>query len=156
DAGRHAGRDVRRDAFRRGREAGLEIGVDRQIGGADDSADVGQRGLEPGHTVGHAVRPREAGARRGERLEAETLQVAGRARVPRVGEDEAARFVETAKRATPLRERRVSGSHAGDAITACSVVDTRAPLVLDRSAMAITRMTMTDEQRKSVALEYLK
>ena len=31
-----------------------------------------------------------------------------------------------------------------------------ARLDLDRAPMAITRMTMTDEQRKSVALEYLK
>ena len=90
---------------------GFEVGVHRKIGGLDDGADVGERGLEPGAAVGRAVRPRAAGARGRQRLEAELLQVARGTGVPGVGNDEAARLVQPPERAAALGVSRGVGGH---------------------------------------------
>src|SRR5271168_3031763 len=52
----------------------------------------------PGHAaVAVSMRPREAGAGGGQRLETDTLQIAGSAHIPRIRDDETAALVQTMK-----------------------------------------------------------
>lgn len=87
------------DAGRVGRETALEIGVDRQVGGFDQLGEVIEHPVARHRAVPMAVRPREAGTRRGQRLEALSLQIARTAHIPRVRDQEAAALVQSMERA---------------------------------------------------------
>ena len=99
DAGFHAAPDVLSHSVAAVRVARLEVGAHRQAGGRDDLADVVENlfDLERVERVGTAAREREPGARRGEGLEAERFERAGAARIPGVGDDEAAGLVQGAE-----------------------------------------------------------
>jgi len=81
----------------------FEIGADGQVGGGGKTRGV----LEHGFGADRAIRPAEGeckpGAGGGERLEAELLQQARRAGVPRIGNEEGAiALVQRAKGDSPL------------------------------------------------------
>jgi hypothetical protein len=89
------------DGFRRfpGRiaETVLEIGADRQVGGADDLARVLHRLLPRDRAVRPPAREGETGARRRQRRETEMGEQTGRPDIPRVGNDEGAGLVQGAE-----------------------------------------------------------
>src|SRR5207247_6568784 len=79
-------------------KAALEVGVHGNVGGDNDLAKMGEHHRAGHGAVGEALCESEARAGRGERLESETLQIARRAHVPGVGDDEASLRVELAER----------------------------------------------------------
>src|SRR5262249_3253958 len=81
-------------ALGRVRKAALEVGVHGNVGGGSDLAEMGEHRRARHAAVREALREGEARAGRGERLESETLQIARRAHVPGVGDDEASLRVE--------------------------------------------------------------
>src|SRR5215510_9926699 len=85
-------------ALGRVRKAALEVGVHGNVGGGGDLAEMGEHRRARHAAVGETLREGEARAGRGERLESETLQIARRAHVPGVGDDEASLRVELAER----------------------------------------------------------
>jgi hypothetical protein len=89
-----------RNAGRIGCEAALEVRIDRQIRRRDHFMKVRERHVARNGAIGSAARPGEAGARGGERLEAEALQETRASHVPRVRNDEAAGLVQLSKGAT--------------------------------------------------------
>ena len=80
------------------RIATLEISVHRQVGGGDDLGDMREHVVARHRRVGEAARERETRARGGKRLEAQMLQIACGADVPRIGNDEAAGRMQLVKR----------------------------------------------------------
>src|SRR5205814_2188223 len=80
------------------RVAALEVSVDGNVDAGRDLGEVTQHLLERDPGVAAAAGPGEAGAGGGERREAKLLQVAGAARIPGIGNDEAAALVQLAKR----------------------------------------------------------
>lgn len=97
DAGCGRAADIRGETVEVGGEPVGEIGVDRHVDGRGDGAEMGQHLIERHGAVGPSRRPGEARAGGGERLEAEALQVARAADIPRIGHDEAAGLMEPAK-----------------------------------------------------------
>src|SRR5262249_38094948 len=81
------------------RVARLEIRVDRYVHRGADRREITEHRLDRDGAIGQPLRPGKPRARRGERLEAETLQITGAAGVERIGNDEAALLVKLAKRA---------------------------------------------------------
>ena len=70
------------------REGVLQVGRDRQVGCRDDDRGVDQCLLPAHRAVVAAQRGGEAGARGGQRLEAQGREQPGRAEVPRVRQQE--------------------------------------------------------------------
>ena len=68
----------------------LEIGIHRDLGRGDDGLQMRQHPLQPDAVVGERQGPGIAGAGGGERLEPRLLQPDRRARIPGIGDDEAA------------------------------------------------------------------
>ena len=97
DAGLDAARHVLGNAFRIVGVAALEVGVDRHVGCVRDLAEMRQHHVARHVAVGIALRMRKAGTGGRQRLEAEPLQIAGAADVPRIGNDEAAGFMQAAE-----------------------------------------------------------
>ena len=115
DAGVDAEPDVGRDLVRIDGIAALEIGIDRHVGRLRDLAAMREH-----HVAGHvavriAMRMRVTRTGRSQRLEAETLQIAGASDIPRVGNDEAAALMQRAKRAAFVGDAHVlaPGKQAG-------------------------------------------
>ncbi len=106
NAGLRAQPYVLPDPRRIGRVAGLEVGVHREVGRLHDLADMGEH--EVARHAAVRQRPRERKARAGgrQRLETEKLQIARAADVPRIGDHEAARFVQVAEGAALVGDRR--------------------------------------------------
>jgi hypothetical protein len=92
------------------RKAVLKIRVDGQVHCRHHLVQMGQRHVAGDAVVGRAVRPREAGAGGGQRLEAQALQVARAARVPGVGDHEAAGLMQRGEGAALVGD---VGAHAG-------------------------------------------
>ena len=80
------------------RIAALEIGVHRQVGRGDDLGDMRKHVVARHRRVGETARECKTRAGRGERLEAQMLQVARGADVPWIGNDEASGRMQLAKR----------------------------------------------------------
>src|SRR5215831_277157 len=99
---RDSGIDAQRHAFGHAlgcvRKAALEVGVHGNVGGGSDLAEMGEHRRARHGAVGAALGESEARAGRGQRLESETLQIARRAHVPGVGDDEASLRVELEER----------------------------------------------------------
>jgi hypothetical protein len=100
DAGIDGAANIGRHAGRLTGIAPFEIGVHRHIARRGDLADMGQHGLEAQRVIGEALCPGSTGTRGGKRLESQMLQVAGRADIPRVGNDKAARFMQASEGST--------------------------------------------------------
>ena len=67
----------------------------------------------PGHAaVAVTMRPRESGAGGGQRLETDTLQIAGAAHIPRIRNDEAAALVQAMKCAAFIGDAGTNMRHA--------------------------------------------
>ena len=75
----------------------LEIGIHRNLGRRDEGLQMRQHPLQPDAVVGQRQGPGIAGAGGGQRLEARLLQPDGRARVPGIGNDEAAGLMQPAE-----------------------------------------------------------
>src|SRR5262249_24392170 len=90
------------DFGRRGRIAGFEIGVHRQIAGGHDRSDMRQHAIAADGVVRQSQRPGRTRARGGDRFEAEMLEIARAADIPRIGNDEAAALMERTKHAALL------------------------------------------------------
>ena len=94
--------DVPRDSVGLDREPAFEIGVDRDVHACQRLPQVRERLSSVTRVSGSAHGPREAGARRGERLETELDEDASAAKVPRVRDDETSVLVHAAEHAPPL------------------------------------------------------
>ena len=90
DAGLDGEPHALRHAGRIAREAAFEVGVHGQVGGGHHVPQMREGRVARDAVVRTRARPGEAGTGRGERLEAEALQIARGARVPRIGNGEAA------------------------------------------------------------------
>ncbi len=97
----HAGLDAARHVLGHAggivREAVLEIAVERHVGRLRDLAEMGEHLVHGLVAVGVALRMGVAGTGGGQRLEAETLQIARAAHAPGIGDDEAAGLVQLAE-----------------------------------------------------------
>ena len=93
DAGGDATRDVLGEAFEVIGKAVLEIGIERHVGRFRDLAKMRQHLIAALRAVGIALRMGVARARRRQGFEAQALQIARAADIPRIGNDEAAGFV---------------------------------------------------------------
>jgi hypothetical protein len=107
-----ARRTLSRHAGGIGGETTLEVGVHGQIGRGDHVGEMRECHLARDAVVRPRARPREARARRRERLEAQALQIARAARVPRIGDDEAPGRVQLTERAPAISDGRTCGMHA--------------------------------------------
>lgn len=90
--------------------ARLEVGIHRHVDSLNDLTDMRQHQITRNGPVGirEALREGDAGTRRGQRLEAEALQEAGGAHIPRIRHDEgAAGLVQPAEDVTAV----VDGAH---------------------------------------------
>ena len=93
DAGRDAARDILGNAFGIVGKAVLEIGIERHVGRFRQFAEMRQHLIAALRAVGIALRMGLARARRRQCFEAQALQIARAADIPRIGNDEAAGFV---------------------------------------------------------------
>ena len=105
-AGRHAQPHALRHALGRIGIAALEVGVHRHVDRRRQLGAVGKHHLPRHAAVAKPARPGEPRARRRQRLEAQPLQVARAAHVPRVGHHEQAALVQPLESGALLRDGR--------------------------------------------------
>ena len=78
-------------------EPTLEVGIDRQVGGGAQVAQMSQHFVHGQPAIFAAERPGITGTGGSQRLETQLFQTANAADVPGVGDDEVAGFVELAE-----------------------------------------------------------
>jgi hypothetical protein len=88
-------------------KAALEVGIDRHVGGRGDLAEVSEDLIARLPAIGVALRMGVARAGGRQRLEAEPLQIAGAADVPRIGDDETAGIMQASEDIAFFGRRRV-------------------------------------------------
>ena len=88
-------------------KAALEVGVERQVGGRGDLGEVSKNLIARLRAIGETLRMGVARTGGRQRLEAEALQIAGGADVPRIGNDEAAGIMQAPEGVAFFCRRRV-------------------------------------------------
>jgi len=94
-----------------GGETTFEVRIDGQVGRLDHLGQMIQHPIAGHSAISMAVRPCEAGAGGGQRLEADTLQIAGAANIPWIGNYEAAALVQAMKGAAFIGDAGTNMRH---------------------------------------------
>src|SRR5665811_360823 len=127
DAGRNATRHILGDAGRIVGKAALKVGIERHVGGRGDLAEVSENLIARLLAIGVALRMGVAQAGGRQRLEAEPLQIAGAADVPRIGDDEASGIMQAAEDVAFFGRRWVDHAKIPGKETGATVPRLRAP-----------------------------